>query len=350
MNRLAIIVLNWNGADDAIGCMESLLQQTTPLDIVLVDNNSQQDSINELEAFVKQKETNHIIFLKNTVNSGYSGGNNFGFTYALKQGYDYIGTLNPDAVADKNWAKNLVADLGKKSDVGIAGGILARSDKKHIDSTGDFYPTWGIPGPRGRDSLLENAPKQPEYVFGITGGGFIAKATMFRDIGLFDEKFFMYYEDVDLCFRAQLAGYRVHYTPSAIAYHKLSASTDTVPGLAVTQTFKNLPMLFIKNVPLALWPTILPRFTLAYFLIFANSFTHQRGVSALKGWLKSILLLSHAFHQRRNIQSSKRVDNQYVSSIILHDIPPEQTGLRKFRSMFTGKKSDSPVIYPIKRD
>ncbi|WP_332873944.1 glycosyltransferase family 2 protein [Candidatus Minimicrobia vallesae] len=66
---------------------------------------------------------------------------------------------------------------------------------------------------------------------------------------MFDEDFFMYYEDVDLSFRAQLAGWKVRFTPKAIAYHKVGASSKKVPGLAVYNTFKNLPLVFIKNIP-----------------------------------------------------------------------------------------------------
>lgn len=337
MNRLAIIVLNWNGADDAIECTESLLDQTEPVDIILVDNASKPESVEELEAYVTTQKNPRITLLKNTVNSGYSGGNNFGFRYALEKNYPLIGTLNPDAVADKNWCQELLGVLEEKNDVGISAGILARSDKKHTDSTGDFYTTWGIPSPRGRDKLLSEAPQEGEYIFGATGGGFITRAEVLETIGLFDEKFFMYYEDVDFCFRAQLAGYRVYYTPLATAYHKISASTNKVPGLAVKQTFKNLPLLFTKNVPLKLWYKILPRFSLTYFLIFGNAIARGAGIPALKGWFGSIALAPHAWKERRRIQSTKKVDARYISSIILHDIPPEQTGMRKFRKFFTGK-------------
>lgn len=337
-HRLAIVVLNWNGADDAIRCMDSLVKQSgNAPDIILVDNNSQDGSIEVLGGYVKNSDSS-IHFIKNNVNSGFTGGNNVGFSYALEQGYEYIGTLNPDATADINWTTGLVMELENNPDTGIATGILARSDRKKVDSTGDFYTTWGIPSPRGRDGLLTGAPKESEYVFGSTGGGFIARADMLRKIGLFDEKFFMYYEDVDFCFRAQLAGYKVRYTPKAIAYHKLSASTNKVPGLAVYNTFKNLPMLYVKNMPLALWPTTYPRFVLTYTLILGNAIVRGRGGLALKGWVKSWLLIPHMFGERYRIQKSSKVPASHIDSIILHDIPPEQTGLRKFRDFFIRKK------------
>lgn len=332
-----IIVLNWNGADDAIKCTESLLAQTTPIDVFLIDNASSDNSVDKLSAFVDMHQNSKIELIVSNQNGGYTAGNNIGFKLAIERGYDFIGTLNPDAVADPRWAESLLDELASTADAGIVTGTMVRSDKIHTDSTGDFYTSWGIPGPRGRDKPLSDAPKKPEYIFGSTGGGFIARAKMLREIGLFDEKFFMYFEDVDLSFRAQLAGYKVRYTPKAIAYHKISASTSKVPGLAVTQTFKNLPVLFLKNAPFKLWWQILPRFSLAYLLILGHAVVKGRGKAALKGWLGSIKLIPHAIRERRRIQSTRKVSADYIDSIILHDIPPEQTGLRKFRAFFTGK-------------
>lgn len=337
-NRLAIIVLNWNCAEDSLRCVDSLLtQESIKPDIFIVDNASSDNSVEQIRQYIVTKDTDHLRLIESPKNDGYTGGNNLGFTAALEAGYQFIGTLNPDAVADKAWTDSLIRELGQLPEAGIVTGILARSDHEHVDSTGDFYTTWGIPGPRGRNTKLVDAPKDAECIFGSTGGGFVARASMLRDIGLFDEKYFMYFEDVDLSFRAQLAGYKVRYTPKAVAYHKISASTNKVPGLATTQTFKNLPMLLTKNVPLYLCLHIYPRFVLAYFLILGHAVVKGRGGPAVKGFLLSWTLIPHMFKERWRIQKSRRVSDDYINGIILHDIPPEQTGLRKFRKLFTGK-------------
>lgn len=337
-HRLAIVVLNWNGAEDTLSCIDSLItQRYTKPDIVLVDNNSEDDSVALFEEFISNHPHLAIHFIKNRVNSGFTGGNNVGFHYALSSGYEYIGTLNPDAKADDRWAERLLDVLDSHSDVGIATGLMLDATGDTIDTSGEYYTTWGVPGPRMRGAPRRAAPSAEEYVFGSTGGGFITRASLLQDIGMLDEKFFMYYEDVDFCFRAQLAGYKVYYTPRAIAYHKISASTNRVPGLAVKQTFQNLPMLFVKNVPLSLWPHIWPRFALTYLLIFGNAVVHGRGVPAFVGWWRHIGLVRHMFRERRRIQTSRKVSDRYIDSIILHDIPPEQTGLRKFRKFFTGR-------------
>lgn len=339
MNQTAIVVLNWNSFDDTINCIESLISQTTVPDIIVVDNNSSDNSKDMLQSYVSENDNSQVTLILNSVNSGYSGGINVGIRDALDKDYHYIGTLNPDAIADRHWTSELLQTLtSTKQPCGIATGLMAKSNHTSIDTTGEQYSIWGIPGPRFRDQPIDIAPNTIEYIFASTGGGFIARANIFRDIGLFDEKFFMYFEDVDLCFRAQLAGYKIRYTPKAIAYHKISASTNKVPGLAVYNTFKNLPILFIKNVPLKLMPIIWPRFTLAYFLIMGNAIKNGSGKYAIKGWLKKFTLLPYALRERKRIQSNAKVSADYIKSIILHDIPPEQTGLRKFRAFFTGKQ------------
>ncbi|MCP9465948.1 MAG: hypothetical protein NNC22_00920 [Candidatus Nanosynbacter sp. P5B_S4_bin.39.1] len=157
---------------------------------------------------------------------------------------------------------------------------------------------------------------------------------MFDDIDMFDEDFFMYYEDVDLSFRAQLAGWKVRFTPKAIAYHKVGASSKKVPGLAVYNTFKNLPLVFLKNVPGKLFWYIGIRFLLTYWLIFASAIRHGNGWPAFKGALASIIHKPAAYKKRLHIQKNRKVSVDYIRNII-HDGPlPNQTGLLKFKHFF----------------
>ena len=334
MNSLAIIVLNWNGADDTLNCVESLQQQTLRPEIIIVDNNSSDDSVERFEDHIKSQKKDAPILIKNSQNLGFAGGINTGLIYAKEHNFEYIGVLNPDAIADKKWCRAIVDELSTHLDCGIATGIMQRRNGKTLDTTGDFYTTWGLPGPRNRDEPIENAPSKPGEVFGATGGGAIYRAAIFDDIDMFDEDFFMYYEDVDLSFRAQLAGWKVRFTPEAIAYHKVGASSKKVPGLAVYNTFKNLPLVFIKNVPRQLFWYIGIRFFLTYWLIFASAVRHGNGWPAFKGILASIIRKPAAYHKRWSIQKNRKVSVNYIRSII-HDGPlPNQTGLLKFRKFF----------------
>lgn len=209
--------------------------------------------------------------------------------------------------------------------------------KNHVDSFGEQISLWGLPFSEYSGTSTKKLPENGHFVFGITGGAVLYSKKLLETIGLFDEKFFMYYEDIDLSYRAQLYGYKAYASEKAIVYHNQGSSASKVHGLTTYNTFKNLPMLFIKNVPFALWGEIYPRFFLVYCLIFGNAIVNGRGWPALKGFLMSVIYLPHSLVARSRIQKSRQVSARYINNIITHDVPPEQTGLRKFRKIFTGK-------------
>ena len=334
IDKLAIIVLNWNGADDALECIDSLQKQTVQPTVIIVDNASHDNSVKRFRQYIQSHSSKNIVLLENKNNLGFAGGINTGLRYARSHAFTYVGVLNPDAIADKNWCESLLFELKTNKKAGIAVGLLLHRDGKTIDSSGDFYTTWGLPGPRNRDDPISKAPKSPGYVFGATGGGALYRTALFDSIDLFDEAFFMYYEDVDLSFRTQLAGYKVRFTPKAIAYHKQGASSKKVPGLAVYNTFKNIPLVFIKNVPGKLFWSIGVRFFLTYWLLFLSAVRHGNGWPALKGVLVSIIKKPAAYKKRWNIQRNRQVSVGYIESIIHKGPLPNQTGLLKFQRLF----------------
>ena len=297
-NNLAIIVLNWNGADDALECIDSLAQQTLVPTIIVVDNDSHDDSVARFRSYQAKHPALSLVIIENQRNLGFAGGINTGLRYAQKQQFRFVGVLNPDAVANTHWCQALVDELRAHPHCGIATGLLARRDGTTIDSSGDFSTTWGLPGPRHRDEPISHAPTEAGAVFGATGGGAVYRTALFDTVNLFDEAFFMYYEDVDLSFRTQLAGWTVRFTPHAVAYHKVGASSSKVPGLAVYNTFKNLPLIFIKNVPGRLFWSIGARFCLTYWLIFFSALRHGNGWPALHGMLASVIHQPAAYRQR----------------------------------------------------
>lgn len=334
MNRAAIVVLNWNGINDTMACLPSLLSQTYKDSmIVIIDNGSTDDSLSTLEPFVAE-HSEKIHLIRNQENKGFAGGVNTGIAWAIEQKFDYVALFNNDAKAEPDWLNNLINSLEMNPDAGIATGLLLHEDGKTIDSTGDWYSKWGLSFPRNRGENTVFAPKSGP-TFGASGGATLYRTKLFTDIGLFDERFFAYYEDADVSFRAQLAGYKVMYNADAVAYHKQGATSNKIPGFAVRQTFKNLPLLFWKNVPARLLPTIGPRFLVAYILMYGNTFTHGTGWAATKGLWKSLAYLPGALRERQTIQTNKRVADSYIRNILWPDLPPDQTGLRKFRSIFT---------------
>ena len=336
MNRVAVVVVNFKGIQDTTNCLASLEKQTFKnFTIVAVENGSHDDSVQGFKKLEKKYGDNiHTIY--NEANTGFTGGVNVGITWALKKKYDGIILLNNDAVVEPDWIEELVKAQRSKGS-GITTGLLLHEHGDTIDSTGDWYSSWGLPFPRNRNDKTENAPKA-EYVFSATGGGSLYTAELLRDIGLFDQVLFAYYEDIDISFRAQLAGWKIFYTPKAVAYHKQGATTKRMPsGFAVYQTFKNLPVVFLKNVPAGLFFSIGIRFWFAYFLMLGNAIKNGNGRMGIKGYLKSIGLLGHTLRERRRVQSSRRVSTDYIKSLLWFDLPPDQTGIRRLRKFFIGK-------------
>lgn len=327
-----VIVPNWNGGDLNIKCLESLSIQTKEHMVLVVDNNSSDNSIEKIEkSFPKTK------VLKNKNNLGFAGGVNAGIKEALRNDAQYIVLLNNDVILEKDWISELSFFLKKNAKTGSVAGKLMNVDGTRVDNTGDEYSIWGLSIPRDRDLKDDQAFRNKGRVFGPSAGAAMYRTSVFNDAGLFDEKFFAYYEDTDFNFRMQLKGWPASYEPKAIAYHATGSTSSRVAGFTTYQTTKNLPMLFWKNVPFRLLPKMLPRFFTAYSAILVSSIINGRGVPAVKGFLMYLKNIPHIAVERRKVQKHRKISTDYVWSILYKDLPPDAYKLRRLRRIFTGK-------------
>lgn len=335
--RVVVVIPNWNGKDSLRGCIDSLMVQSLRPHIIMVDNGSVDDSV----TFVEQQYPD-IEIIRHTENKGYAGGVNPGFKRAIELGADYAAPFNNDAIADRLWLESLVAFADKSPNVGIATCKLLSADGDHIDSTGDYYTNWGLPYPRGRGESDITAYDAQTQIFGASGGASLYRVSMLREIGLFDEDFFAYYEDVDLSFRAQLAGWKVAYVPESLVYHEMSVTGRRFKGFFTLQTVKNLPLIIIKDVPTSLLPRILPRFILAHALFISRALLRGHIRYALQALALDLKLLPRKLRERRRIQRTSKVSSDYIWSMLTHDLPPNAHNLRRLRSVywkFTGRRT-----------
>ena len=330
MDRVLIVVLNWNGLDDTERCIESLAKQTYGnFTIALIDNASTEANTDDrLARIEKELGADKLIILRNTTNKGFAGGVNTGIRHALANNFDYVALFNNDAVADPDWLKALVAAAQRENST-ITTGLLLHEHGDTIDSTGDYYSMWGLPFPRSRGDEASTAPMSGQ-VFGGSGGATLYITELFKKIGLFDETFFAYYEDVDISFRSNLIGNAAYYEKTAVAFHKQGASSNKIPGFAVKQTFKNLPLLYVKNVPNSLLVPIGIRFWTAYWLMAAKALLGSNRTAALHGIFQGIgLFWTHGLPERFNVQKLKTISSAELRKLLWNDLPPDQTGLRK---------------------
>ncbi|HEX6258191.1 MAG TPA: glycosyltransferase family 2 protein [Candidatus Saccharimonadales bacterium] len=331
MNRVVVAIPNWNGAAELTACLDSLLAQSyRELTIVVVDNGSIDESRQIIERYAKKDS--RVIGIYHDKNYGFTGGVNAGLEYAIAQKVKYAALLNNDAVAHKDWVKHLVNFLDSHTTYGIATCKLLHADGKTFDSSGDQYSIWGLPYPRGRNEPTSNKYDHLTNVFGASGGASLYRIDMLKEIGLFDQDFFAYYEDIDISFRAQLAGWKVAYVPAAEVYHEQGTTSAKMKDFTVYQSFKNFPIVPVKDVPRGLIGLIWPRFLLAYAAFFISAVRRGKIVPALKGIGAFLAMLPRKIRQRKEIQRNKKVSDAYISSLLLHDLPPDQTKLRALRA------------------
>jgi hypothetical protein len=314
-------------------CLDSLLTQSHPVTVIVVENGSVDGSLAYLIAMFPG-----VTVIPHPTNLGFAGGVNSGIRHAIAQGFELVGLFNNDAVADKDWVAELVKNLDANPTLGIATAKLLSIDGTHLDSTGDFYSSWGIPFPRGRGEVASTKYDDDTAVFSASGGASLYRVSMLEEIGLFDEDFFAYYEDVDLSFRAQLAGWGVEFVPGSIAYHRISATSGKVKGFANHQTIKNLPWVLWKNLPARLFPAVFPRFCVAYASMVFGAVARGDGRGAARGVGISLLLLPKKLLERFKIQRSSVVSAGHIRGLMLWDIPPTAGRLRGLRDRFARRR------------
>lgn len=312
------IVPNWNGEDLLAESLRSLQKQSYSHTIVVVDNGSTDNSRKILA-----NDFSEVHVIKLPKNLGFSGGVNVGIRYALGKGADAIALFNNDAAADSAWLSTLVSQMLSDQSCGIVTGKFMRTDGVHIDSTGDFYSIWGVPFPRGRNQKDNGQYEKVETVFGATGGASLYRAAMLEDIGLFDENFFAYYEDVDISFRAQLAGWKIVYVPTAVAYHKVSATSSRLGTFTRYHSTKNFYLLFLKNMPGKLFWKYLPLFGLYALRLSISSIVRRYFITYVRGVVAALFLLPGVVRERRTSKINRKVSIDYIDSLLYKHQPPK---------------------------
>ncbi len=313
---VSIVIVNWNGREFLRECLEGLRRQVyRDFSVILVDNGSHDGSA----AFVSENYP-EVGIVPLPDNRGFAGANNI----ALKTiKTEFVALLNNDAVPDPLWLKSLVEALEEHPQAGSAASRMLFSDRREIiDGAADGYTKAGAALLRGR-GLSADACRRREWVFGACAAAALYRMAMLRDIGFFDEDFFLLYEDVDLSFRAQLKGYRCLYIPEALVYHRGSASIVHDSSVSVYYGHRNLEWVYIQNMPFRLLlRTIVPHiiYDLAALTYFVGS---GRGRDFFRAKRDALTGLPRAWKKRQRIQSGKVVDDGYLWSLF------ERPGLRE---------------------
>jgi len=309
---LSVIIPNWNGIHHLPTCLSSLRRQTHPnLEVILVDNASTDASV----ALVRH-DFPEVSLVQIEENLGLTGGINRGIQVARGE---IVAPLNNDTEVVPEWAEALVTAMLKYPDAGIVASKMLLFDRRDtLHSAGDAYGLDGIPINRGVWQRDDGQFDDDVYIWGGCGGAVAYRRAMLDDIGLFDEDLFMYCEDVDLNWRAQLAGYKCVFEPRAVVYHHLSATGGG--EIASFYTGRNTIWVLVKNYPGELLRRHWLAVVRAQFKIAGDAIRARRGAAArarLRGQLAGLLGLPRCLRKRRTIQTMRRVPLEVIEQQLL---------------------------------
>jgi len=308
---VSIVIVNWNGARHLPVCLNALRRQTFhDFEIILVDNHSHDNS---LELLARDYPEVNIIALKE--NRGFAGGTNVGVKATQSE---FVVLLNNDTEVDPHWLEEIIAAFERHPEAGLVASKMKLFDQRDkFHTTGDFYRIDGIPGNRGVWEIDRGQYDREEYVFSACGGSAAYRRSMLDQIGLFDEDYFFSCEDIDLAWRAQLAGWKCSYAPQAIVYHKLSAT-----GGGATASYhdgRNFIFLIAKNYPSSLWQRYRGMIIRKQWSLFVEALRAWRGGAArarMHGMLVGLIGVSKMLQKRRVVQAMRKVDDAYLLSIL----------------------------------
>jgi GT2 family glycosyltransferase len=308
---VSVIIPNWNGAEHLPTCLDALDAQTWPhVEIIVADNASTDGS----QALIRGRYP-HVRLVELAENRGFAGACNAGIRAAAGQ---IIALLNNDTQAAPDWLMEVVAAFERHPEAGMVASKMLLFDRRDtLHTAGDLYRVDGIPVNRGVWQLDNGRYDREEYVFSACGGSAAYRRAMLDRIGPLDDDFFFSCEDVDLAWRAQLAGWKCVYAPRAVVYHRLAAT-----GGGPTASFydgRNFLWVIAKNYPSPLLRKHLGAIVRAQARLGWEALRAWRGPAArarLRGMLTGLLTLPRALRKRQGVQAMRTASLDYIEAIL----------------------------------
>lgn len=303
---VSIVVLNWNGKANLVRCLKSLNRVSyNPFEIIVVDNNSTDGSV----VFVSTQYPS-VRTIVNTTNRGYSGGNNDGINASRGK---YVFILNNDTEVEKSFLDPLVALMETDASVACVQPKLVYGDKRTLlNAVGSYFTRTGFLYHYG---YRKNAGL-PQYnqrlmIYSAKGAAMLLRKSALDRVGRFDEDFFIYFEETDLCHRLWLAGYKVIYEPDSVIYHYEAVDTHKQMNTYTIMylSYRNRIASFLKNFSTASLALLFPILFCTYcFLLLVYIVTLQWSLAAAIinaiGW--NITMFPVMLAKRRRVQSTIR--------------------------------------------
>jgi GT2 family glycosyltransferase len=309
--RVSVIIPNWNGAAHLPTCLNALRAQTfRDFEVIVADNASADES---RALLARDYAEARVVRLER--NRGFTGACNAGLRAG---GGEFLILLNNDTEVEPRWLAEVTAAFERHPAAGMVASKMLLFDRRDtLHCAGDIFRTDGTPGNRGVWAA-DTGQFAEGPVFSANGGSAAYRRAMLEQVGLLDEDFFFSCEDVDLAWRAQLAGWICVYAPQAVVYHKLKGSG----GSGVTASFhdgRNFIYVLVKDVPGSVWRRhgwAMMRGQLRITLAALRAWRGAAARARLRGQLAGLLAIPRLLRKRPAVQASQVVSAEYVESLL----------------------------------
>ena len=317
MTTVSVVIPNLNGEKLLPICLETLKTQIfQDFEVIVVDKGSLDGSL----ALLRDRYPDVKII---------SLDKNYGFAYAVNRGIEaasgeLICLLNNDIELDPGWMEAMYKALREHPEAGSCGPKMLRYwERERINVLGIRVDANGDVKIIGAGEQDKGQYEEVRYVFGVNAGAAMYRRSMFDDIGLFDEGFFASFEDVDLSFRAQLAGYKALYVPQSVAYHMVGATIKRRRYQPTYLNNRNSLLFFWKDMPGELIKKNFFKIFFhktGYFLKrVLKNFYKLRTYYYLKGTFAAFIRLPYILKAREKVQAKRAVSIEYIASIMDKD-------------------------------
>lgn len=314
---VSVIIPNFDGEKFIGNCLDSLKVQSYYskgiFEIVVVDDCSKDGSIDII------KKYSNVKLIQNLENSG--------FAYSVNKGIkessgEFLLLLNNDVVAEETFIEKMMASISRDPKIfSVSSKMIRYYERDKIDDTGDFYNLLGWAYKRGDGKKVESYERGTP-IFSTCAGAGIYRRSVLDEIGLFDEGFFAYLEDVDLSYRGKIYGYKNYYEPQAICYHIGSATTangQKYSPFKVEISARNNVYVAYKNMPLLQLiinsPFLFTGFLIKYLLFLKRGYgkEYRKGIKEGIRTLKKIQKNRFYF---KNIGNYVRIEGELIANLI----------------------------------
>lgn len=323
--KILIIIVGWNGEKFLTKCIKSLLKQTyKKFDILYIDNNSKDKSINTVSKF-------RVKIIRNKENLGFATANNQGFRHAIKNNFDAAVLLNQDTEVDKKWLEELIKTAYSRENIGITSSKVLLLDNR-INVAGICYNYLGYAWAKGLYEKDKRQFDKEEEIASGTGCSMLIKKEVLNNIDWLDESYFVYCEDTDLCWRARLKGYKIYFSPKSIVYHHYMSNTKNKNAMYYYAERNRLTTIF-KNYSKRTLILLSPMLALIELLSIGFSIYKRWFFKKIYSYIYNLKNLRLNTIKRIKVQTDRTVSDKEILNLYQKEFSFPETDLRIFKKI-----------------